>query len=83
MRKGAAKAQQRHRDLSARIDRLFGEAIDLILVLMEEEIDLPFPKVTLTVNCDTPASQQELTQVGRRPQNTAQLPSCLRRLART
>ncbi len=33
-------------------------------VLMQEEIDLPFPEVTLTVNCDTPASQQELTQVG-------------------
>ena len=33
-------------------------------VLMEEEIDVPFPKVTLTVNCTTDASQQELEQVG-------------------
>ncbi|WP_300037530.1 OsmC family protein [uncultured Roseobacter sp.] len=33
-------------------------------VLMEEEIDVPFPAITLTVNCDTPASQQELDRVG-------------------
>lgn len=33
-------------------------------VLMEEEIDLPFPAVTLTVNCTTPASQEELDRVG-------------------
>lgn len=33
-------------------------------VLMEEEIDVPFPAVELTVNCDTPASQEELTLVG-------------------
>lgn len=33
-------------------------------VLMEEEIDVPFPKITLTVNCDTPASQEDLTKVG-------------------
>lgn len=33
-------------------------------VLMEEEIDLPFPAITLTVNCQTSASQDELTQVG-------------------
>jgi uncharacterized OsmC-like protein len=33
-------------------------------VLMEEEIDVPFPAITLTVNCSTPASQDELTQVG-------------------
>ena len=33
-------------------------------VLMEEEIDIPFPEITLTVNCDTPASQEDLTQVG-------------------
>lgn len=33
-------------------------------VLMEEEIDVPFPEVTLTVNCDTPASQDDLTRVG-------------------
>ena len=33
-------------------------------VLMHEEIDVPFPAMTLTVNCNTPASQQELTQVG-------------------
>jgi uncharacterized OsmC-like protein len=33
-------------------------------VLMEEEIDVPFPKVTLTVNCDTAANQDELTKVG-------------------
>ena len=33
-------------------------------VLMEEEIDVPFPQITLTVNCDTHASQAELTQVG-------------------
>lgn len=33
-------------------------------VLMEEEIDIPFPSITLTVNCDTPASQEELDLVG-------------------
>jgi len=33
-------------------------------VLMEEEIDVPFPEITLTVNCDTPASQEELARVG-------------------
>ena len=34
-------------------------------VLMEEEIDVPFPAITLTVNCTTPASQEELDEVGR------------------
>ena len=34
-------------------------------VLMQEEIDLPFPEVTLTVKCASPASQEALTQVGR------------------
>lgn len=33
-------------------------------VLLEEEINVPFPAITLTVNCDTPASQEELTNVG-------------------
>lgn len=33
-------------------------------VLMQEEIDVPFPSVTLTVNCNSPASQEELTLVG-------------------
>ncbi len=33
-------------------------------VLMEEEIDVPFPAITLTVNCNTTASQDELTTVG-------------------
>jgi putative redox protein len=33
-------------------------------VLMEEEIDVPFPAITLTVNCRTSASQEELTAVG-------------------
>ena len=33
-------------------------------VLMEAEIDIPFPEITLTVNCDTPASQDDLTLVG-------------------
>lgn len=33
-------------------------------VLMEEEIDVPFPSVTLTVNCNSPASQEELARVG-------------------
>jgi uncharacterized OsmC-like protein len=33
-------------------------------VLMEEEIDVPFPAVILTVNCNTTASQEELTKVG-------------------
>jgi uncharacterized OsmC-like protein len=33
-------------------------------VLLEEEIDVPFPEVTLTVNCDTPASLDDLTRVG-------------------
>ena len=33
-------------------------------VLLEEEIDVPFPTIALTVNCDTPASQEDLTRVG-------------------
>ena len=33
-------------------------------VLMEEEIAVPFPAATLTVNCDTPASQKDLDLVG-------------------
>ncbi len=33
-------------------------------VLMDEEIDVPFPEITLTVNCTTPASQEELDLVG-------------------
>ena len=33
-------------------------------VLMEEEIDVPFPEVKLTVNCDTTASQDDLVRVG-------------------
>lgn len=33
-------------------------------VLMEEEIDLPFPAITLTVKCTTSASQNDLTRVG-------------------
>ena len=33
-------------------------------VLLTEEIDIPFPKITLTVNCDTPASQDDLARVG-------------------
>lgn len=33
-------------------------------VLMEEEIDVPFPAITLTVNCHTTASQDELNRVG-------------------
>lgn len=33
-------------------------------VLMEEEIDLPFPAITLTVNCKTDASQNDLDRVG-------------------
>ncbi len=33
-------------------------------VLMEEEIDVPFPEATLTVHCTTSASQQELDRVG-------------------
>jgi len=32
-------------------------------VLMEEEVDVPFPAITLTVNCTTSASQEELDQV--------------------
>jgi hypothetical protein len=27
-------------------------------------IDVPFPESTLTVNCDTPATQDDLTRVG-------------------
>ena len=34
-------------------------------VLMEEEIDVPFPAITLTVNCTTAASQEDLDAVGR------------------
>ena len=33
-------------------------------VLMEEEIDVPFPAITLTVNCATSASQEDLDLVG-------------------
>ena len=33
-------------------------------VLMEEEIDVPFPAITLTVNCRTSATQEDLTRVG-------------------
>lgn len=33
-------------------------------VLMQEEIDVPFPEITLTVNCNTPASQTDLELVG-------------------
>ena len=33
-------------------------------VLMQEEIDVPFPKITLTVSCDTTAPQDDLTRVG-------------------
>ena len=33
-------------------------------VLMEEEIDVPFPEIVLTVNCNTPASQEDLSLVG-------------------
>ncbi|MGH1578814.1 OsmC family protein [Planktotalea sp.] len=33
-------------------------------VLMQEEIDLPFPQITLNVNCVTDASQEALTEVG-------------------
>jgi len=34
-------------------------------VLMQEEVDVPFPEITLTVNCDTSASAEELAEVGR------------------
>ena len=33
-------------------------------VLMEEEIDVPFPEITLDVNCTSSASQEELDLVG-------------------
>lgn len=33
-------------------------------VLMQEEIDVPFPEVTLTVNCSCPANQEDLNLVG-------------------
>ena len=33
-------------------------------VLMEEEIDVPFPAIALTVHCHGPASQAELDDVG-------------------
>lgn len=33
-------------------------------VLMQEEIDVPFPAITLTVNCNSPASQEDLARVG-------------------
>jgi len=33
-------------------------------VLMEEEIDVPFPQITLTVTCKTSASQDDLNTVG-------------------
>lgn len=33
-------------------------------VLMEEEVDVPFPEVVLTVNCATSASAEDLARVG-------------------
>ncbi|MEL6450099.1 MAG: OsmC family protein [Pseudomonadota bacterium] len=33
-------------------------------VLMEEEIDIPFPEITLTVHCTGPATQDEVRAVG-------------------
>ncbi|MEO9819423.1 MAG: OsmC family protein [Paracoccaceae bacterium] len=33
-------------------------------VLMQEEIDVPFPQITLNVNCSTSASQADLDLVG-------------------
>ena len=33
-------------------------------VLMEEEVDVPFPAITLTVSCNTQASQSDLALVG-------------------
>lgn len=33
-------------------------------VLMEEEIDIPFPEITLVVRCDGPATDAQLTAVG-------------------
>ncbi|MDB9707479.1 putative OsmC-like protein [Planktotalea frisia] len=33
-------------------------------VMMQEEIDVPFPEITLNVNCKTDASQDALTKVG-------------------
>lgn len=34
-------------------------------VLMQEEVDVPFPEITLTVNCGGPATEEELAEVGR------------------
>ena len=34
-------------------------------VLMEEEIEIPFPAITLTVKCDGPATPSDLEAVGR------------------
>ncbi len=34
-------------------------------VMLEKEIDVPFPAITLTVHCNTSASQEELEDVGR------------------
>lgn len=34
-------------------------------VLMQEEIDVPFPAITLTVTCITAANQEALDEVGR------------------
>ena len=33
-------------------------------VLLQEEIDVPFPDITLTVNCNSPVTQEQLTRVG-------------------
>lgn len=33
-------------------------------VPMEEEIDVPFPEITLKISCDAEASQEDLTRVG-------------------
>ncbi len=34
-------------------------------VLLEQEIDVPFPAITLIVNCTTNATQEELDNIGR------------------
>ena len=52
-------------------------------VLLEEEIDVPFPEVTLTVNCDSPASQEDLIRVGQETSKYCAIANYLRELARS
>ena len=56
-------AHKRGVEISA-MDIRFSAKFDRRGVLGEEEIDVPFPEITLTVKCETSASQEDLNRVG-------------------